>query len=306
MKIKSVFGKTLILILCLVLAFGLMACGDSGDQGETPEPSAPTEPDQPEEDPVEISVDPGLTDIEEADWGVCFSGESVKYDLGMQVAEEWPMEGSIRQLEGNVLDIEPDKFNTMLIDPVREAELTEFMLNTTFTKLEMSPEEAKIEGIHEGDVLKCTAFKENKSEEAFLEIGAYNDPAEDEYYYFTAVESGKYTLASQVNIEEICSTLKRAYGIEIDPERLEKGIKETFDRAAYYIVPEGGAPAELPELGEEDLGAGGLYSCSVEQTATAKTKAYTDNIALRISAEQVQIGEATLIIRFERIRNYAD
>ena len=99
-KSKRSLSALLVLMLIFTMTFGLAACGESSGGQETPGSAETEEPAETnEEGTLEISVDPGLTDISEADWGVCLRGDSVQYDLGLDVSRDWAMKPSLDKLD---------------------------------------------------------------------------------------------------------------------------------------------------------------------------------------------------------------
>ncbi len=311
LNLRKIMGIALILVLCVTMTLGLAACGGSEDGQDTPEPEETVEPSETtEEGTLEISVDPGLTNISEADWGVCLSGNSVQYDLGLDVSRDWTMKPTLDRLDLT----DPESQKSVLQDRVEkglaESKLGKFQLNTAYEQMGVTPEEAKEMGLRVGDMLSCSGFEEGDPELMILEAGAYYDPMEENWFQFSRLDSRNYASVGEVDIPAFCQMIKDDYGITIDEERLELGMKSAFDRAAYYIVPEGGESAETAE--EEtaddtaDYGDGGTYTCSIEQTANVTSAIYFEKVTVRITAQQIQIGEATMYVHIERIRHYND
>ncbi len=310
-ELKSTAGKLLVLVLCITLAFGLMACGSKGNDSEEPEPAGTEEPAATEDEgTLEINVNPGLEEIAEADWGVCYGGTSVQFDLGMDVKRDWTMKPTLDRIDTGDLEAQKSVLQEMMEKSLSESSLGTFQLTTAFEKMEMSEAEAKEKGLRKGDALSCSGFENEDQNLMSVEAGVYYNPQEEDHFQYTRMDSRNYTLAEDADIPEICRVLEEEYGVIIDPERLEKGLKETYDRAAYYIVPENleyNVEINETEIPDEDIyGEGGTYSCSVEQTANVQSNIYSEKVTVRIFAQQIQIGEANMRIRVERSRNYKD
>ena len=93
-KNKTAFMKFTALFLCLTLAFGMVACGDKDkDPADPAEPEGQTDPGTASE-VVDVKVEQGLTEVTDADWGVCLTGGTVMYDLGMELTDDWTMNHS--------------------------------------------------------------------------------------------------------------------------------------------------------------------------------------------------------------------
>ena len=313
-KSKRSLSALLVLMLIFTMTFGLAACGESSGGQETPGSAETEEPAETnEEGTLEISVDPGLTDISEADWGVCLRGDSVQYDLGLDVSRDWAMKPSLDKLDLT----DPESQKAALQDNVEKglaaADLGKFQLTAAYEQMGVTPEEAKEMGLRVGDILSCSGFEDGNPELMILEAGAYYDPTEENWFQFSRLDSRNYAAMEEVDIPAFCQMVKEAYGITLNEERLELGMKNTFDRAAYYIVPEGGESSEAAEEATEepaedtaDYGEGGTYSCSIEQTANVTSAVYFEKVTVRITAQQIQIGEATMYVHIERNRHYND
>lgn len=311
LKLKKALEILLIAVLCMTMTFGFAACGDKGEGQETPEATDTEEPaGTKDEGTLEISVNPGLTDISEVDWGVCLSGDSVQYDLGLDVSRDWAMKATLDRLDLTDLESQKSVLRDRVESSLASSQLGKFQLTTSYEQMGVSLEEAKEKGLRVGDMLSTSGFEEGDPELMILEAGAYFDPMEEDYFQFSRLDSRNYAAAEEADVPELCDMISEAYGIKLDEERMEKALKEVFNRAAYYIVPESGEYNEdAEEESTEDTGnygEGGTYTCSVEQTANVTSATYFEKVTVRITAQQIQIGEAAMYVHIERNRHYND
>ena len=305
-KNKTAFMKFTALFLCLTLAFGMVACGDKDkDPADPAEPEGQTDPGTASE-VVDVKVEQGLTEVTDADWGVCLTGGTVMYDLGMELTDDWTMKGTLDKLDENALESQSDVLQGRLEAGIAEAGMGDFTVSAVYNAPENIPEAAETEDVKWGELLDCVGVKLGDQANTVLETGAGLLLTEQKYRYFTKMDTQDYFAASEVNIPELCELIKSAYGISIDPEKFEKALKETFDRAAYYIVPESDEPYVAEETEPAEIGEGGPYHCMLGQSATVTGTDYTEKVDLVIQAYQVQIGEAGMYIHVERAREYND
>ena len=303
-KNKTAFMKFTALFLCLTLAFGMVACGDKdkdpADPAGTDDPADPGT----ETKTLEVTVEPGLTELTDADWGVCLTGGTVMYDLRMELTDDWAMKGTLDRLDESALESQSEALQGKVEEGIEKAGLGDYIVSVVYNAPESSAEEEGSEAAKWGEMLDCVAFKNGEQTNSVIESGVGLLLSENKYSYFTKMDTPDHSAVNEVDITEVCRILKDAYGISIDPEKFEKALKETYDRAAYYIVPESDEPYVAEETETAELGEGGTYHCMLGQSATVKGSDYTETVEVRIQAYQVLIGEAGIFVHVERSRDY--